>query len=53
MHENYKVICCGSDDGIREVVIMMSLLLAERTDSVDCKYERVVDITLSVEQVKN
>lgn len=51
LHENYMVTYCGNDNGRHGVAIMISPLLAERMDSVDSRNERVVGITLSMEEI--
>ncbi len=52
LHENYKIIYSGNEDGRHGVAIMMSPLMAERMDSMDCRNERVMGITLTIEQTK-
>ena len=52
LHENYKIIFSGNDDGRHGVALMLSPLLAEMVDSVDCRNERIVCITLKIKQTK-
>ena len=52
LHEDYKIIYSGVDDGRHGVAFMLTPQIAETVDSIDHKSERILGITLKLRDQK-
>ena len=51
LHENYKMIYKGREDGHYGVAFIISPALSERVDSVDLRSERIIAITMKLQNM--